>query len=97
MTVYVDDMKRPAQVVGTYQRMVWSHLTADTERELNEFASRIGLKPEWIQYPGTYKFHYDVNATKRVAAIRAGAKRITYFEFGRMIAARNSNRQGAKK
>jgi hypothetical protein len=36
-------------------------------------ADKIGLRRAWIQYPGTWKEHYDVTMTKRAAAVRAGA------------------------
>lgn len=43
-------------------------------------ADRIGLRRSWIQYPGTWKEHYDVTMTKRAAAIRAGAVEISLHE-----------------
>ena len=55
----------------------WCHLMADTTDELVEFAWRIGLRPEWIQFPGTPKEHFDVTAGRRVAAVRAGAVEIS--------------------
>ena len=41
MTVYIDDMQRPA-TVGRITG-VWSHLLADTDDELHAFADRLGL------------------------------------------------------
>ena len=76
MTVYVDDMRMPARVGRISAR--WSHLLADTDAELNEFASRIGLRRSWAQFPGTWKSHYDVTDTKREQAIHAGAVPIGY-------------------
>lgn len=76
MTVYVDDMLAEA-VVPNRGRMVrgrWCHMFADTREELDAMARRIGLKPTWIQYPGTPKEHYDVTEPRRAAAIAAGAK-----------------------
>ncbi len=48
----------------------WSHLTADTEEELHEFAARIGLKRAWFQ-PQTY--WPDTEATR--ASGKAGLVR----------------------
>ncbi|GAB33324.1 DUF4031 domain-containing protein [Gordonia otitidis] len=76
MTVYVDDMRMLARVGRISAH--WSHLLADTDDELDEFASRIGLRRSWAQFPGTWKSHYDVTDTKREQAIRAGAVPIGY-------------------
>ena len=56
MTVYVDNMHRYARVDRGSGRVVtgrWSHLLADDSAELAGFAARLGLRPEWIQFPGT--------------------------------------------
>jgi uncharacterized protein DUF4031 len=41
--------------------------------ELVAFARRLGLKPEWIQYPGTRRQHFDLVASKRARAVQLGA------------------------
>jgi Protein of unknown function (DUF4031) len=71
MTVYVDDMRMPARVGRIGAR--WSHLLADTDAELHDFAAKIGLQRRWAQYPGTWKSHYDVTDSKRREAIAKGA------------------------
>ena len=76
MTVYVDDMRRPAQVGRTHGS--WSHLFADTSDELHAFAARLGLRREWLQHEGTHREHYDVTERKRQAAIAYGAQQISY-------------------
>jgi len=93
MTVYVDDLRLPARVARLNAR--WSHLTADTEQELHQFAARLGLRRAWFQTckaklcrPPCVHWHYDVTDTKRAEAIRLGAKPITWREAGRMMAAR---------
>lgn len=75
MAVYVDDAAIRADVPNgsSIVRGVWCHMTADTRTELDAMAERIGLRREWIQYPGTWKEHYDVTRTKRREALRAGA------------------------
>lgn len=55
-----------------------SHLLSDLpgeagHAELEDFARRIGLKPEWIQHPRTDREHYDVFGARRDAAVKAGA------------------------
>lgn len=45
MTVYIDDMRRPARVGRL--NAVWSHLMADTDDELHAFAARLGLRRSW--------------------------------------------------
>ncbi|MBR8507411.1 DUF4031 domain-containing protein [Burkholderia cenocepacia] len=81
MTVYVDDMYRSP--VGRFGRMKMSHLIADTTDEL-AMAREIGVKPKWIQHPGTRDEHFDIAISKRAAAIAAGAIPITYRQCGAM-------------
>lgn len=53
------------------------HLMTDgTDAELVAFAEGIGLKPAWLQHGGTYKAHFDLTASKRAAAVRAGAEEV---------------------
>lgn len=86
MSVYVDDMRRRARV-GSVDA-VWSHLMADSTEELVEFAARLGLRAEWIQYPGTPKEHFDVTDGVRTKALRAGAVPIRYGEGGHLTMAK---------
>ena len=43
-----------------FRHQRFTHLSADTETELLDFGQSIGLKPEWLQKPGTPDFHFDV-------------------------------------
>jgi len=70
MAVYVDDAFIPAKVGRLNSR--WCHMMADTKEELLAMAKKIGLKPEWIQYPDTWKEHFDLTENKRKQAVRAG-------------------------
>ena len=54
---------------------------AEGTEELKAFAKRIGMRAEWIQYPGTYKEHFDVFGTRRPRAVVAGAKEVTRKEW----------------
>jgi hypothetical protein len=76
MTVYVDDMLRPARIGRLTSR--WSHLMADTHSELMSMAAEMGLRPEWIQHAGTHREHFDITEPKRAQAIGFGAVQITY-------------------
>ena len=76
MTVYVDDMRMPAQVGSINAR--WSHLTADTRAELHAFAARLGLRRSWFQDKPRGLWHYDVTDSKRALAIKLGAEQIEY-------------------
>src|SRR5215207_4963274 len=65
----------------------WSHLMDDDPDELHDFAAGLGLRPEWIQQPGTPQEHYDVVERLRRRAIAAGAVPISYpHDTGTLIA-----------
>lgn len=76
MAVYVDDMYAFARLTGRPAK--WCHLMADTTEELQAFASRLGLRPAWLQHAGTYREHFDITMTKRREAVRGGAIEISY-------------------
>jgi hypothetical protein len=81
VTVYVDDMRLRARVGRLDAR--WSHMLADSEGELVEFARRLGLRPDWIQHAGDPALvHFDVTDTKRREALRLGAVSISWREAG---------------
>lgn len=87
MSVYVDDMKRPARPAG-YRgpgTPLWSHLLADTSEELLAFAHGLGLRRGWLQHPGTPREHFDVTNTVRERALRAGAVPIRYGRQGGLL------------
>lgn len=80
MTVYVDDMRRAANLTGRPGR--WSHLMADgpyAHEQLMQAALDLGLDPGWIQHEGTHREHFDVTETVRQVAIARGiAEPISY-------------------
>jgi hypothetical protein len=87
MSVYVDDLNRPARVGRISSR--WSHLFADTHAELEDFARKLGLRPDWIQHAGTHREHYDLTASKRAQALQLGAQPISYLrDVPQLIASR---------
>jgi hypothetical protein len=77
MTVYVDDSLITATVGRLSSR--WSHLFADSERELHQFAALLGLRVDWYQPHGRH-WHYDVTEGKRLRAIQLGARPVTWRE-----------------
>jgi Protein of unknown function (DUF4031) len=99
MTVYADDASIPAEARNgaRVHRCRWSHLTADTQDELHEFAARLGLRREWFQ-PGRPRgdgtpspfWHYDVTAGKRALAIRMGARAAPWPEMPAVCRARDA-------
>lgn len=81
MTVYVDELftTRPNKVWPFPQAC---HMTADTTRELVEFARRLGLQDRWIQHSGRPTEHFDLTAGMRAKAVALGAVEQTWREAG---------------
>ena len=78
--IYVDDAKSP------WMGKRWAHLFAipfDNE-SLIKFGTKIGLNPDWFQNKSSFP-HFDVTQSKRKAAIREGARKITAMEGARMV------------
>ena len=80
MTVYVDDIQdwtRVSKMRGL-RYTHWCHMMADSEEELHEFASRIGLKRSWFQKKSEtdHRWHYDLVPSKRAQAVRLGAREV---------------------
>jgi hypothetical protein len=87
MGVYVDDMRAP------FRRMIMCHMAADTTDELNAMADKIGVQRKWIQYPGTWKEHYDICLEMRAKAIQFGAVPITKLQLVRGQLDREATKQ----
>ncbi|MEO5317615.1 DUF4031 domain-containing protein [Arthrobacter sp. CC3] len=82
MSVYVDDAFIPAKVRSgrlTHDSR-WCHMTADSTEELVALAVQIGLQAKYIQYPGTWKEHFDVTEPKRRQAVALGAIEVGWKE-----------------
>ncbi len=73
--VYVDSP------IYKFGNMTMCHMIADSHEELMLMASQIGVDSKWIQYPGTYREHFDICKSKRALAISAGAQEITGREL----------------
>jgi hypothetical protein len=90
VTVYVDNMRRRQSINGS-RPAYWSHMLADTHEELMSMAAEMGLRPEWLQHPGTHREHFDVTDTKRAQAVGFGAVQINYpHDTGRILAAKRA-------
>lgn len=73
----------------------WCHMVSDTSgEELMEFARQIGLKPEWLQKPGTPHEHFTLFATKRELALKFGAQEVSYQG---LVAAMRRRRTGSEE
>ena len=82
MGCYVDDMEAP------FGKMKMCHLIADSTEELLAMVDTIGVARRWIQFPGTYKEHFDIALGKKQLALAAGAQAITWKEYGRRVGAK---------
>jgi hypothetical protein len=82
MPIYVDDM------AARYNRMIMSHMIADSTEELLAMAELIGVNRRWLQKRGKPGEHFDICRSKRVLAIRHGAIPLTTRELARMTLAR---------
>jgi hypothetical protein len=85
MTVYVDDWRQRARLGHVDAQ--WSHLIADSDDELHQFAARLGMKQAWFQSDPRrpHRSHYDVTEALRHQAISLGAVAITWRDIGRMM------------
>lgn len=79
MTVYVDES------IHKFGRMTMCHMVADTQEELLEMATLIGVNHKWIQKRGTAHEHFDISKGKRALAITHGAKPVTRRELGEIL------------
>ena len=90
MTVYLDDWRQPARLGTVDDR--WSHLVADDEDELHEFAAKLGMRRQWYQHKPArpHQAHYDLPERWRDAAVALGAVPIGWRELGRMLRRRRT-------
>ena len=80
--IYVDEL-RPV-LRGPMKRYGQTcHLMADTDQELEAFATRLGLCRRW-----KHNDHFDLTPARRAKAVRLGAVEIT----SRALAQRRSER-----
>ncbi|WIG59070.1 MAG: hypothetical protein OJF49_001817 [Ktedonobacterales bacterium] len=63
-------------------------LGAEGTRELTAFVVPYGLRPAWIQYPGTYREHFDVRPETGERMLADGARLATNREVGLLLRAK---------
>ena len=68
MSVYVDALRVWTANLTKWKYGASCHMVADTEQELHDFATKIGLRKGWFQ--GN---HYDLTEARRNVAVKAGA------------------------
>lgn len=90
MTVYADPIRRfPVAGKSSQVQRVFGagscHMTTDQEdlAELHRMATKIGLRRAWFQDKPGFP-HYDLNASRRAAAVRSGAVEVETEELVRM-------------
>ena len=91
MAVYIDDWRQPARLGPVEDR--WSHLVADDDEELHDFAARLGMRREWFQHKvrRPHQSHYDVPERARQDALDLGAIPVTWRQLGRMLKKRRTD------
>lgn len=73
MAVYVDALRDYQWHLGKS-----CHMIADTESELIRMAVNIGLREVWMQRTSLKrKPHFDLTASRRLAAVKSGAIELT--------------------
>lgn len=86
MSCYVDALmcvqarERQAYRVGARNGHQWCHLWADDTAQLHALAEKIGLRREWFQDKKDFP-HYDLTPSRRVAAIKAGAREVSLRQW----------------
>jgi len=63
---------------------------AEGSRELHAFVAQFGLRPQWVQYAGTYREHFDVRAETGLDMLRRGAQLATNRQVGELLAAKKA-------
>jgi hypothetical protein len=102
VAVYVDPEFRCGRRPG-WKWPTSSHMYADSPEELHAFALKIGLRRTWASdytQPGSLVLHYDLNATRRAAALAGGAvetDRRHILQFKRSLQARKDELDAASR
>ena len=65
--------------------------------ELCAFVGAFGMRPQWIQYEGSYREHFDARSDTGLAMIRAGARLATNREVGQLLGAKKWAMAGEKE
>lgn len=89
MAVYVDPLLPYERMVARTGHLFWCHLTADSREELHAFAAQLGVPRRAFQdHP--VRWHYDLPASARDQAVRAGAAQVGRRQLGLLLRARRA-------
>ena len=67
---------------------------AEGSHELRKFVRLCGLRPEWVQYPGTYREHFDAPPSAAECMLGRGAKLVTNRELGVLLVTKRAALEG---
>jgi len=67
---------------------------AEGGRELREFIGQLGLQTRWVQYPGTYREHFDAPGRYGDILLAHGARLITTRALGELLKRKRSAHGG---
>jgi hypothetical protein len=78
MSIFIDNYNGTFK--GTFKGMLMCHMVADSDKELDKMAYKVGIEIKWKQ-----EDHYDVCLSKKKLAIKYGVKEVTTFMLSKMI------------
>ncbi len=87
MAVYVDAL-RPTPTIRCHGMDRACHMMADSDRELEAMAEKIGLRKAW-----RHGDHYDVGANKRRQAVALGAEEVSTRDLVRLRSANRTDNE----
>jgi Protein of unknown function (DUF4031) len=65
-------------------------------RELRAFVQAYGLRPQWVQYPGTYREHFDTRVEVGLQMIADGVQQVTNRELGTLLRAKRAAQESQR-
>lgn len=65
------------------------------DAELRAFVQACGIRPQWAQYSGTYREHFDAPPAAAECLLRNGARLATNREVGALLAAKRAAARSA--
>ncbi|MGZ6388879.1 MAG: DUF4031 domain-containing protein [Ktedonobacterales bacterium] len=81
---------------GVYRGQRMYHVVSDIigpegSRELRAFVQRYGLRPEWVQYAGTYREHFDVREDTGLRMLEdVIARQVANRELGALLSTKRA-------
>jgi hypothetical protein len=87
MTCYVDTVREYPHAGLRFT--AYCHLLADDRTELHAFAAGLGMPRRAFQ-DHAVRWHYDLPAEFRPAAVAAGAREVDFHDVARLLRARRA-------